>query len=34
MANARNDFQHKLSRRLIDENQAVMVETLKVKKHA
>ena len=29
--NARNDFQHKLSRRLIDENQAVCVETLKVK---
>ena len=30
-ANARNDFQHKLSRRLIDENQAICVETLKVK---
>jgi putative transposase len=30
-ANARNDFQHKLSKRLIDENQAVIVETLKVK---
>ena len=30
-ANARNDFQHKLSRQLIDENQAVVVETLKVK---
>ena len=29
-ANARNDFQHKLSRRLIDENQAVCVETLRV----
>ncbi|WP_422134217.1 RNA-guided endonuclease InsQ/TnpB family protein [Endozoicomonas sp. ALD040] len=28
---ARNDFQHKLSRQLIDENQAVIVETLKVK---
>lgn len=31
LANTRNDFQHKLSRRLIDENQAVIVETLKVK---
>lgn len=30
-SNARNDFQHKLSRQLIDENQAVCVETLKVK---
>ena len=30
VANARNDFQHKLSRRLIDENQAICVETLKV----
>ena len=30
-SNARTDFQHKLSRRLIDENQAVCVETLKVK---
>ncbi|BCB08481.1 transposase [Vreelandella venusta] len=30
-ANARNDFQHKLSRQLIDDNQAVIVETLKVK---
>ena len=28
---ARNDFQHKLSKQLIDENQAVIVETLKVK---
>ena len=28
--NRRNDFQHKLSKRLIDENQAVCVETLKV----
>lgn len=27
----RNDFQHKLSKRLIDENQAICVETLKVK---
>ncbi|PJE78767.1 hypothetical protein CI610_02290 [invertebrate metagenome] len=31
VANARNDFQHKLSRQLIDENQAVIVETLKAK---
>lgn len=31
VANARNDFQHKLSKQLIDENQAVAVETLKVK---
>ena len=31
IANARNDFQHKLSKRLIDENQAIVVETLKVK---
>ena len=31
VANARNDFHHKLSRQLIDENQAVIVETLKVK---
>ena len=30
VANARADFQHKLSRRLIDENQAVIVETLKL----
>lgn len=29
--NARNDFQHKLSKQLIDENQAVIVETLTVK---
>lgn len=29
VANARADFQHKLSRTLIDENQAVIVETLK-----
>lgn len=28
---ARNDFQHKLSKQLIDENQAVIVETLKIK---
>ncbi|XUO83071.1 RNA-guided endonuclease TnpB family protein [Halomonas sp. KM007] len=31
LANARADFQHNLSRQLIDENQAVVVETLKVK---
>ncbi len=31
VANARNDFQHKLSRQLVDENQAVIVETLNVK---
>ncbi|WP_081869653.1 IS200/IS605 family accessory protein TnpB-related protein [Endozoicomonas numazuensis] len=31
MAFARNDFQHKLSRQLIDENKALIVETLKVK---
>ena len=31
LANTRADFQHKLSRQLIDENQAVAVETLKVK---
>lgn len=29
-ANARADFQHKLSKRLVDENQAIMVETLRV----
>src|SRR5690554_4627002 len=29
LANARADFQHKLSRTLVDENQAVIVETLK-----
>ena len=28
---SRNDFQHKLSKRLIDDNQAICVETLKVK---
>ena len=31
LANARADFQHKLSRQIVDENQAVIVETLKVK---
>ncbi len=30
-ANSRSDFQHKLSRNIIDENQAIIVETLKVK---
>lgn len=31
VANARNYFQHKLSRQIVDDNQAVIVETLKVK---
>ncbi|MTH94685.1 RNA-guided endonuclease TnpB family protein, partial [Roseibium sp. RKSG952] len=31
VANSRNDFQHKLSRLLVDENQAICVETLNVK---
>lgn len=30
-ANARADFQHRLSKRLVDENQAVVVETLRVR---
>lgn len=30
VANTRADFQHKLSRAIVDENQAVIVETLKV----
>jgi putative transposase len=30
VADARADFQHKLSKRLIDENQAIIVETLRV----
>ena len=30
VANARNDYQHKLSRQIVDDNQAVIVETLKV----
>jgi len=30
LANARADFQHKLSRQLIDDNQAVIVETLNI----
>ena len=31
LRNTRNDFQHKISKTIIDENQAVMVETLKIK---
>lgn len=31
LANIRNDFQHKVSKTIIDENQAIIVETLKVK---
>jgi putative transposase len=31
VANGRNDFQHKLSRQIVDDNQAVIVETLKIK---
>ena len=31
VTNARNDFQHKLSRLLVDENQAICVETLNVR---
>jgi putative transposase len=31
VANARADFQHKLSKRLVDENQAIIVETLRVR---
>jgi putative transposase len=31
VTNARSDFLHKLTRRLVDENQAIIVETLKVK---
>jgi putative transposase len=31
VANARGDFQHKLARRLVDENQAIVVENLKIK---
>ena len=30
-SNTRNDFQHKLSKTMVDENQAIVVETLKVK---
>ncbi|GAA3904599.1 RNA-guided endonuclease TnpB family protein [Halomonas cibimaris] len=31
VVNARKDFQHKLSRQIVDDNQAVIVETLKVR---
>lgn len=31
VVNARGDFQHKLSRRLVDDNQAVIVETLRIR---
>ena len=31
VANARHDFQHKLSRKLVNENQVIVIETLKVK---
>ncbi|ERS86113.1 RNA-guided endonuclease InsQ/TnpB family protein [Halomonas sp. PBN3] len=31
LANARHDFQHKLSRQIVDDNQVVIVETLKVR---
>ena len=31
LANVRNDFQHKISKTIVDENQAIIVETLKVK---
>ena len=31
VANARHDFQHKLSRRLVNDNQVIVIETLKVK---
>jgi len=31
VTDARNDFQHKLSRRLVDENQAVVFESLNIK---
>ncbi|MBB3190859.1 RNA-guided endonuclease InsQ/TnpB family protein [Halomonas cerina] len=31
VANARNDFQHKLARQIVDDNQVVIVETLKVR---
>lgn len=31
VANTRKDFQHKITRRLIDESQAIIVETLKIK---
>ncbi len=31
VANARHDFQHKISRQMVDENQAIIAETLKIK---
>lgn len=31
VANTRNDFQHKLSRQIVDDNQAVIVETLHIR---
>lgn len=31
VANARNDFQHKVSRQIVDDSQAVIVETLKIR---
>jgi putative transposase len=31
VANCRGDFQHTLARRLADENQAIVIETLKIK---
>jgi putative transposase len=31
LANRRGDFQHTLARRLADENQAIVIETLKIK---
>jgi putative transposase len=31
VANCRGDFQHELARRLLDENQAIDAETLKIK---
>lgn len=31
LVNIRNDFQHKISKTIVDENQAIIVETLKVK---
>lgn len=31
LTNIRNDFQHKISKIVVDENQAIIVETLKIK---
>lgn len=31
LSNTRNDYQHKISKALVDENQAIIVETLKIK---